>query len=256
MAFESFLLIPTSYRRNASDAAKAPRPEQDPGGADMIPAVKAYVRPDGRHFVEDPDPEFLAEATTDLYCTVEASEVDSYLALGFDVHRREGTYLVPIRSARVDVPQGVVFAPADEVDETTLRLLDNELRQDVPGTNGWQWDEADFREETYEAAEFDPKTYLVALDGETGEYVGIVRVWMKQPTPRLGFIGVRRRHRRRGIARALLAEVFARLDERGIYEVSTEIDETNTASRALLEGLGARRTGTSVELIRRYVQPS
>ena len=151
----------------------------------MIPAVKAYVRPDGRHFVEDPDPEFLAEATTDLYCTVEASEVDSYLALGFDVHRREGTYLVPIRSARVDVPQGVVFAPADEVDETSLRLLDNELRQDVPGTNGWQWDEADFREETYEAAEFDPKTYLVALDGETGEYVGIVRVWMKQPTPGL-----------------------------------------------------------------------
>ncbi len=91
MAFESFLLIPTSYRRDASDAAKPPRPEQDPGRADMIPAVKAYVRPDGRHFVRDPDPESLAEATTDVYCTVEASEIDSYLALGFDVHRREGT---------------------------------------------------------------------------------------------------------------------------------------------------------------------
>jgi len=49
----------------------------------MIPAVKAYVRPDGRHFVGDPDPEFPAETTTDLYCTVEASEIDSYLALGF-----------------------------------------------------------------------------------------------------------------------------------------------------------------------------
>ena len=48
----------------------------------MIPAVKAYVRPDGRHFVGDPDPESLAEATTDVYCTVEASEIDSYLALG------------------------------------------------------------------------------------------------------------------------------------------------------------------------------
>jgi ribosomal protein S18 acetylase RimI-like enzyme len=60
---------------------------------------------------------------------------------------------------------------------------------------------------------------------------------------------------RRGIARALLAEVFARLDERGLDEVSTEIDETNTASRALLEGFGARRTGTSVELIRRYLPP-
>ena len=77
---------------------------------------------------------------------------------------------------------------------------------------------------------------------------------MKEPTPRLGFIGVHRRYRRRGIARALLAEVFSRLVARGVSEVSTEIDETNTASRALLEGLGARRTGTSVELVRRYVQ--
>lgn len=221
----------------------------------MIPVVKAHVRPDGRHFVWNPDPESLAEARTDVYCTVESSEVDSYLALGFDVHRREGMYLVPIRSARVEAPHGVLFADADDVDEGTLRLLDNELRQDVPGTDGWQWDEANFREETYEAAEFDPKTYLVALDVETGEYVGIVRVWMKHPIPRLGFIGVRRRYRRRGIAHALLTEVFARLDERGIHEVSTEIDETNTASRALLEGLGARRTGTSVELIRRYVRP-
>lgn len=218
--------------------------------------MRAYVRPDGRHFVRDPDLESLAEATTDVYCTVEASEIDSYLALGFDVHRLEGTYLVPVTSARMEAPQGIVFAHADEVDETALRLLDDELRQDVPGTDGWQWHEADFREETYEAAEFDPTTYLVALDGETGESVGLVRVWMKQPIPRLGFIGVRRRYRRRGIARAMLAEVFARLGERGIHEVSTEIDETNTASRALLEGLGARRSGTSVELIRRYVQPS
>jgi ribosomal protein S18 acetylase RimI-like enzyme len=222
----------------------------------MIPAVKAYVRPDGRRFVRDPDRESRAEVATDVYCTVEASEIDSYRALGFSVHRREATYLVPIRSARAEASPGIVFAHADEVDETTLRLLDNELRQDVPGTDGWQWNEADFRDETFEAPDFDPKTYLVALDGETGEYVGIVRVWMKQPIPRLGFIGVRRGYRRRGVARALLAEVFARLDERGIDEVSTEIDETNTASRALLEGLGARRTGTSVELIRRHVQPN
>jgi ribosomal protein S18 acetylase RimI-like enzyme len=107
-------------------------------------------------------------------------------------------------------------------------------------------------EETYEATDFDPTTYLVALDEATGEYVGIARVWMKRPMPRLGFIGVLTSFRRRGIARALLAEVFARLDERGFLEVTTEIDETNTASRTLLEGLGARRTGTSVELIRRY----
>jgi len=215
-------------------------------------AVKIYVRPDGRRFVRDPDAQSLAEATSDVYCAVDESEFDSYFALGFDVHRREGTYVVPTLSTRVAAPVGIAFASADEVGEASLRLLDDELRQDVPGTDGWRWDEAAFREETYDATEFDPTTYLVAFDEATSRYVGIVRVWMKQPTPRLGFIGVLRSHRRRGIARALLAEVFGRLDERGVHEVSTEIDETNAASRALLEGLGARRTGTSVELIRRY----
>lgn len=221
--------------------------------ADNVPAVKAHVRPDGRLFVRDPDEESLAEVTSDVYCAVDATEIDPYSALGFDVHRREGIYSVPTRSVRIGrPPQGIVFARADEVDEKSLRLLDDELRQDVPGTQGWQWDEAAFREETYKATDFDPTTYLVALDEATGEYVGIARVWMKRPTPRLGFIGVLTSFRRRGIARALLAEVFARLDERGFHEVTTEIDETNTASRTLLEGLGARRTGTSVELIRRY----
>ena len=219
----------------------------------MIRAVRIRAHPDGRHFVRDPDPESLVQATTDVYCKVDASELGSYGALGFDVHRREDRYLVPVRPSRLGPPAGFVFAQADEVDEVTLRLLDDELRQDVPGAEGWQWDEADFHAETYEASDFDPTTYLVALERETDEYAGIVRVWMTEPIPRLGFIGVRRRYRRRGVAAALLAEVFARLEERGIDEVSTEIDETNTASRALFEKLGARRTGTSVELIRRYV---
>ena len=52
----------------------------------------------------------------------------------------------------------------------------------------------------------------------------------------------------------MIAEVFARLEERGVNEVSTGIDETNTASRALFEGLGAYRTGASVELIKRYIE--
>jgi RimJ/RimL family protein N-acetyltransferase len=221
-----------------------------------MPAVKTYVRPDGRRFVRDPDAESLAEATSDVYCAVDGTEIDSYSALGFDVHRREGIYLVPTRSARVGLPRGIAFVRADAVDEKCLRLLDDELRQDVPGTQGWQWDEAAFREETYEATDFDPTTYLVALDEATAEYVGIARVWMSRPAPRLGFIGVLTNYRRRGIARALLAEVFARLDERGFHEVTTEIDETNTASRTLLEGFGARRTGTSVELIRRCASRS
>jgi GNAT superfamily N-acetyltransferase len=215
--------------------------------------VRSRVHPDGRQFVRDPDAQSLAQATADVYCTVDASEIDPYLALGFEVHRREGVYLVPAHGPRVGVPCGVVFLQADEVDEVALRLLDDELRQDVPGAEGWVWDEAGFRAETYEAPDFDPTTYLIALDSKSDDPIAIARVWMNEPTPRLGFIGVRRNHRRRGIAQALLAEVFARLEERGIREVSTEIDDTNAPSLALFERRGAHRTSTSVELVRRYV---
>jgi ribosomal protein S18 acetylase RimI-like enzyme len=218
--------------------------------------MRSRLHPDGRLFVHDPDRKSLGEATTDVYCVVNAAQLDSYLALGFEVLRREGTYLVPTRGPRVGVPPGVDLKQADKVAEAGLRLLDDELRQDVPGAVGWQWGEADFRAETYEAADFDPATYLVALDSDTEEPIGIARVWKREPIPRLGFVGVRRAYRRRGIARGLLAEVFARLEERGISEVSTEIDDTNTASLALFEGLGAHRTGTAVELVRRYVHPA
>jgi len=216
----------------------------------MMPVVKSFVRPDGRRFVRDPDAESLARIRGDVYCTAEEGAVGPYLALGFVAHRREGTYLVPTRSTRAETPPGIRLLRADQVDETSLRRLDDALRQDVPGTDGWQWDEADFHEETYGSPHFDPATYLVAVDEASADPVGIARVWMRPGRARLGFVGVLQPYRRRGLGRALLAGVFSELDRRGVREVSTEIDETNTASRALLEGLGAERTGTTVELIR------
>lgn len=216
-----------------------------------MPAVKSFVRPDGRRFVRDPDAESLARIPGDAYCTVDEADLEPYVVLGFAVHRREGTYLVPTATAQVETPPGMCLVRADEVDETSLRLLDDALRQDVPGTDGWRWDEAGFREETYDSPFFDPRTYLVAVAERTGAPTGIVRVWIRPERSRLGFIGVLPASRRQGLARALLSAVFAELHERGVDEVSTEIDDTNTASRALLDGFGARRTGTTLELIRR-----
>jgi ribosomal protein S18 acetylase RimI-like enzyme len=137
---------------------------------------------------------------------------------------------------------------ADAVDEETLRLLDDELRQDVPGTDGWRWTTDDFRDQTYLSPQFDPAVYLVAMFAD--ESVGICRVWIRPKQPRLGFIGVRRSLRQRGIARWLLGETFAVLHERGEHEIATEVDETNVASRALLEGLGGRVVGAELELRR------
>lgn len=74
--------------------------------------------------------------------------------------------------------------------------------------------------------------------------------WCRCGTARLGLIGVLPAFRRRGLAVALLTHVFGVLAARGQAEVTCEVDETNTASNALFAGLGARRVGGAVELMR------
>src|SRR5262249_33525020 len=59
------------------------------------------------------------------------------------------------------------------------------------------------------------------------------------------------RHRRRGIARALPGRACAVLATRGDMSVTGEVDDTSVASVSLLTGLGARRYGGNVGLIRR-----
>jgi ribosomal protein S18 acetylase RimI-like enzyme len=57
-------------------------------------------------------------------------------------------------------------------------------------------------------------------------------------------------YRRRGLVSGLINRAFAVCHARGQTEVSTEVDVTNTASNTLMAGLGARRVGGSVELLR------
>jgi ribosomal protein S18 acetylase RimI-like enzyme len=212
-----------------------------------------WVRPDGRRFVRLSELDVASD--DDLYVDVEEEDsavVARCLERGFVVNRRESVYRVPTTGGPDDlsVPDGFVFVRADSVDERRLRLLDDELRQDVPGTDGWCWDEQGFLEELRQPA-FDASTYLIAHDTSSGEYVGIVRVWNKPELPRLGFVGVVRDHRRRGLARALVVHAFAVLAARGQSELTTEIDDTNVASKALLAGFAAQRCGGTLELVRR-----
>jgi ribosomal protein S18 acetylase RimI-like enzyme len=123
--------------------------------------------------------------------------------------------------------------------------------QPVPGAEGWVNDPQEFREYTFDDRHFDPATYLVAIDDINQAYAGLARVWHDPGRPRLGLIGVTAAYRRRGLPKVLLAAVFAPLRDRGISEVAAEVDATNTTSNALLRGIGARRTGGSIELVRR-----
>lgn len=194
--------------------------------------------------------------STEAIVTIDAGAADERRALegaGFRVSRSEITVelgvaraLIALATARL--PTGIGARSAAEVDTDDLRHLDDELRQDVPGTSGWRSTAEEFRDDTFTDA-FDPRTYLVAVDETTGELVGIVRIWMNRAGPRIGLWGVRRGLRRHGIAAALLAQALGALGP-SRPTVVTDYDVTNTASAALVAKLGGRETGRVLELSR------
>ena len=193
-----------------------------------------------------------AQVSGDVLTTVDAADraaVDGLAGAGFTTVRIEDRYSIPVRPVEASVPQGLRVISAADTSLELLMALDCALREDVPGSAGWQPDAEWFREETYDSPYFDPSTYLVALDGE--RYVGLVRIWNgPRPLPRLGLIGVLPEYRRLGLARALIALAFDVLVARGATEVTAEADRTNTASTTLLAQLGGEVTGSDVELWR------
>jgi len=221
-------------------------------------------RPDGRAFVaadawREPVTRALLDAVAadvpgDLYTLAaedDADQLSLLAAAGYGMVRREDEFVIPVGPALAatagPVPPGVAIVPADEKESDRLARLDERLRQDVPGSDGWVNDPEEFRAYAFDE-HFDPRLYLVAVVG--GEYAGLVRVWRGTRVPRLGLVAVLRWHRRRGLARALLHAAFTPLAERGVELVSAEADAANGPSQALLASLGARRTGGAVELRR------
>jgi len=238
---------------------------------DAAPAAHAHAlcQPDGHWHVsidawDETAYEPLAAAIgadlrQDLYTIVDEADPQELLRwrrLGFAVNRREVLLEVPVDPAETGLgdpvlPGGMAFVSADAVDEIQLRELDDTLRAQLPGATVWRNDPVEFHEYTFDGAHFDPATYLVAVDDIRQAFAGLVRVWVSPGHSRLGLIAVVRGYRRRGLARALLAAAFAPLHERGIRSVMAEADDSNEASLALLKGIGAKETGSTLELIRR-----
>jgi GNAT superfamily N-acetyltransferase len=213
--------------------------------------VRSWTRPDGRRFVlGDPDADL---PDGELFAVVDEAEpgrLQAFERLGFRVHRRELTLVLPSELPRVPAPGGLRALRADEVEEERLRLLDDELRQDVPGTRAWRWPAEDFRQETYLTAHFDPAVYLVATD-TAQDHIGICRVWIRPERPRLGFIGVRRSHRRNGVARWLIGEAFATLHAESVRSGRRSTRRTSRRGRCSTgsaAGPSGRRSSSSVPL--------
>lgn len=201
----------------------------------------------------------IADLPHDLHTRIDGEDgeaLETWSRFGFEPYRRELEFVFspePARTglAEVLLPAGLVLLSAEEVDETELRELDDRLRSDVPGTEGWVNDPAEFHDHTFGDAMFDPATYLVALDDRRRQFAGLVRIWTGRRHARLGLVATARGYRRQGLAKALLAAALRPVAERRRSDVTAEADAGNEASLALLRSIGAVETGSALVLRRR-----
>lgn len=170
----------------------------------------------------------------------------NWVLAGFTTWRREAEFAVPTGPSRANVPPGVTITTAAEA---PLRELDQAIRDEVESTVGWHTMPAEVLPWQGGTRPIDPSNYTVAV--RDGRYVGMVRVATMTRRPRIGLVAVLAAEQRHGIARALLDHVLNGLHSWGFEAATAEVDETNTAALALFEGLGARRTGRTLELVRR-----
>ena len=215
----------------------------------------ASPRPDGRLFLsvdawhdsvfERLAAVMLAALPRPLYTVVDEADLDltaRWRQAGLTTRRREWEYVMASGSVPVPSPRGVRTLPIGAAELRPLRRLDRAIHAEIESSVGW-----DRMPAAVLSRPLDPARYVVAAEADA--YVGLARLALLPRHTRIGLIAVRADHRRRGVARALLAEVLRATHERGVATVSAEVHEANSAAIALVEAAGARRHGSNLELV-------
>jgi ribosomal protein S18 acetylase RimI-like enzyme len=223
-------------------------------------------RPDGRLFISidawrsaafDRLAEaMLADLPEPLYTVVDEADTEltaDWQRAGFTVRRREWEFVIPADPLATGLavarpPSGVRIVGVGEANQDLLRALDQAIRKEVEAGAGWQSMPAEIRPRPQGVTVVDPSRYAVAAASD--RYLGLLRLVTATRRPRIGLIAVLADEHRRGIARALLSHVLGTLHLSGIAAASAEVDESNEAALALLEGIGGRRASSSLELAR------
>jgi GNAT superfamily N-acetyltransferase len=171
-----------------------------------------------------------------------------WASVGFRDHRREDVLAVPTTDSGAAWPPGFTYRKASDLMGDDVRSLDQQLRRLAPGCENWVNEPGQFQELALDPRFTEPEGFLVAKHGD--ELAGLVRVAKAGRRPRLVLVGTLEPYRGTGLARALLNTAFERLRARGVTHVTADVDETDTATRKLLDTLGAERIAGTVELVR------
>ena len=191
---------------------------------EMLRVLLSSIRTDVPHELVHQADEDQAPWVADVFreAGFYAAHTDLTVVITLDPRRLERLRRVT-RAAEVDV------IGAADTDLPRLRALDEAVRADIPGTDGWVWAPEDFVDETFNP-DFDPATYRVAVDRPSGEYLGLLRVWMKPAGPVFGCLGVRRDRRGSRVGAVLVGDVLSTLLDRGFHTVRADVADTNRAS--------------------------
>jgi GNAT superfamily N-acetyltransferase len=97
-----------------------------------------------------------------------------------------------------------------------------------------------YRQKVLENPNLIPDVFLIAVDTETGQYVGLSSLWKSPPLADLGtgFTGVRREYRHRAIAFAMKLRVIDYAKSVGAPIIRTENATTNRPMLSINEALG------------------
>lgn len=224
--------------------------------------MKAIQRPDGAWSVRLPEDHFAAWAALVSLARADISgvllvsrpsedcdEIVSQLGrAGFTPARVETVWRLPLAAllARPSVRTVHRLVPVTSLDADAVAALDNSIRRDIPGTDGWAGTGAQLTA-SLDDPQFDPALYLVAQHTKTEGLDGLIRVWNRSPEPRLGCVGVTRPWRRTRLALALVQEVASTLFARSVSHVTAETDAINRDSHRMAAHHGGETIQTTVE---------
>ncbi len=233
----------------------------------LTAVVTVRQRPDQRMFLSfaggvEPECRILVNAVRrsvggDLHTQVSEQDPEKtriLRTLGFETEHQFEEFRVPFAVAlrrlhRAWTPSGFKIISAECADIDGLLRLDDAIRQETPGTGGWQGCR-DWIIDELDSPAFDPSAYLIGVHQASGCYAGLVRLWRNQRGPRLGLVGVLPIYRRSTLASALLRRSLDSASAWGSSTFTTEVSLSNSVVYRRLRTLETESVGRFFQLVR------
>jgi mycothiol synthase len=172
-------------------------------------------------------------------------------AAGFTEVRRHFTMMIDLSGTDLQssLPERISIRTCREDDAELIHSLGEETFAEHWGFTPLSYEQ--WRKQSYERSDTDLSMWFLALEDD--EPVGFLIGRAMDGLGWVGDLGVRKAHRRRGVASALLRHSFSDFERRGLSKVGLGVDASNeTQAVRVYENLGMRAERVYVTYEKRY----